>query len=74
MSQRGEAGRALGAAQAASGLGNILTALVALAVIPLILPMVMALRSADMVFIIVQHNRWIAGSYCCFGDHSAINV
>lgn len=53
MTQRGEGGRALGAAQAASGLGNILTALVALAVIPLILPMVIALRSADMVFIIL---------------------
>ena len=53
MTQRGEGGRALGAAQAASGLGNILTAFVALAVIPLILPMVVALRSADMVFIIL---------------------
>lgn len=53
MTQRGEGGRALGAAQAASALANILTALVALAVIPLILPMVVALRSADMVFIIL---------------------
>jgi TctA family transporter len=53
MTLRGEGGRALGAAQAASGLANVLTALVALAVIPLILPMVAALRSADMVFIIL---------------------
>ena len=53
MTQRGEGGRALGAAQAASALANILTALVALAVIPLILPMIVALRSADMVFIIL---------------------
>ena len=34
-------------------MGNVLTAFVALAVIPLIMPMVMALRSADMVFIIL---------------------
>ena len=53
MTQRGEGGRALGAAQAASGLGNILTALVALAVIPLILHVIYALRNADMVFIIL---------------------
>ncbi len=53
MTQRGEGGRALGAAEASSGLGNIITSLAALAMIPLILPMVMALRSADMVFIIL---------------------
>lgn len=53
MTQRGEAGRALGAAEMSSGLGNIITSLVALAIIPLILPMVMALRSADMVFVIL---------------------
>lgn len=53
MTQKGEAGRALGAAEVSSGLGNIITALVALAIVPLILPMVMAIRSADMVFIIL---------------------
>jgi len=53
MTQKGEGGRALGAAQMASGLGNVLTAFVALLVIPLILPMIVALRSADMVFIIL---------------------
>jgi len=53
MTQRGEGGRALGAAQTASALANILTAFVALAVIPLILPMIVALRSADMVFVIL---------------------
>ncbi|MFC1971835.1 tripartite tricarboxylate transporter permease [Chloroflexota bacterium] len=53
MTQRGEGGRALGAAQTASGLGNILTALVALAVIPLILQVIYAIHNADMVFIIL---------------------
>ncbi len=53
MSQKGEAGRALGAALTASGVGSIFSAFIALAMVPLVLPMVMALRSADMVFIIL---------------------
>lgn len=54
MSQRGEGGRALGAAQASAGLAHALTALVALIIIPLIIPMLRAIRSADMVFIILM--------------------
>ncbi|MFC1907021.1 tripartite tricarboxylate transporter permease [Chloroflexota bacterium] len=53
MSQKGEAGRALGASLTASGLANILTAILALAMVFLILPLVMAFRSADMVFVML---------------------
>lgn len=53
MSQKGEAGRALGAAMTSSATGSIITVFVALALIPLILPMIMALRTADMVFLIL---------------------
>jgi len=53
MTQKGEAGRALGAALTSSGLGGVVTVFVALAMIPLILPMVMAILSADLVFIIL---------------------
>lgn len=53
MTQKGEAGRALGAALTSSAAGSVITVFAALAIIPLLLPMVMALRSADMVFIIL---------------------
>jgi len=53
MSQRGEAGRAVGAAEAAGGLAHIVTAVVALLIIPLIVPMLRAIVSADMVFIVL---------------------
>ncbi len=53
MTQKGEGGRALGAALTASGAGGIVVVFVALAMIPLLLPMVMAIRSADMVFIVL---------------------
>ncbi len=53
MTQKGEGGRAIGAAVTSSGLGGITTALIALAIIPLILPMIFAVQSADMVFIIL---------------------
>ena len=53
MTQKGEGGRALGAALTASFGGKVLTVIWALAMIPLVLPMIMALRSADMVFIIL---------------------
>ena len=53
LSQRGEAGRAVGAAEAAGGLAHILTAGVALLIIPLIVPMLRAIISADMVFIVL---------------------
>lgn len=53
MSQKGEAGRALGAALMSSGLGGLVPVFLALAMVPLVVPMVMAIRSADMVFIIL---------------------
>ncbi|MFH0914789.1 MAG: tripartite tricarboxylate transporter permease, partial [Chloroflexota bacterium] len=60
MAKKGEAGRALGAAQAASGLANIVTAVFTLALIPLIMPIVMAVRSADMVFLMLLGISFIA--------------
>jgi len=53
MSQKGEAGRALGAAMTSSGAGSVVTGLVALAGVFVVYPMVMALRTADMVFIVL---------------------
>ena len=60
MTQHGEAGRALGAALVSSGLGGLVTPFIALATIPLILPIVFAVRSADMVFIILLGISFIA--------------
>ncbi|MBI2831876.1 MAG: tripartite tricarboxylate transporter permease [Chloroflexi bacterium] len=53
MNQKGQAGRALGAALVSSGMGGVFSVFLAFAIIPLVLPMVMALRSADMVFVIL---------------------
>lgn len=53
MTQKGEGGRAIGAALTASAAGSVLTALAALAMIPLVYPIIMALRTADMVFIVL---------------------
>ncbi len=53
MTRKGEAGRAIGAALTSSAAGGATTALLALGLIPLILPMIMAIYSADMVFIIL---------------------
>ncbi len=54
MTQKGEAGRAIGAAQVSSGLGGIAGAIIALAMVPLILPMIMAIKISDMVLIIIM--------------------
>jgi TctA family transporter len=54
MTQKGEGGRALGAALMSSGLGGIATVFIALVMVPVIVPMVMAFRSAEMVFIILM--------------------
>ena len=51
MTQKGEGGRALGAALMSSSTGSVISAFVALAMLPLMLPMVIALHSADMVFL-----------------------
>jgi len=53
MTERGEAGRAIGAAVTSSMAGGAFNGLIALAVIPLILPMVMAIQSADLFFFIL---------------------
>ncbi|MBI4185933.1 MAG: tripartite tricarboxylate transporter permease [Chloroflexi bacterium] len=53
MTQKGQAGRALGAVLTSSAMGGLLAALLALGMIPLVLPMVMSILSADMVFVIL---------------------
>lgn len=60
MTQKGEGGRALGASFMASGLGGIFTVFIALAMIPVLLPFVMALRNADMVFLVLLGITFIA--------------
>lgn len=60
MTQKGEGGRALGASFMASGIGGILTVFFALAMIPLLLPLIKALRMADMVFLILLGITFIA--------------
>ena len=60
MTKKGEAGRAIGAAVTSSGLGGITTAIIALALIPLILPMIMTIQSADMVFMILLGLSFVA--------------
>ena len=53
MARRGEAGRAMGAGLTASAAGSIFAAVLTLAMIPLVIPLVMVLRTADMVFMIL---------------------
>ena len=60
MTQKGQAGRALGASFMASGTGGVLTVFLALAMIPILLPLVMAMRNADMVFLILLGITFIA--------------
>ncbi len=60
LTQKGEGGRALGAALVSSGAGGIVSVILALAMVPLVLPMVMAITSADMVFIILLGITFIA--------------
>ncbi|MBI4320519.1 MAG: tripartite tricarboxylate transporter permease [Chloroflexi bacterium] len=60
MSQKGQAGRALGAALMSSAAGGALTVFFAFAMIPLVLPLVFGLRSADMVFLVLLGLAFIA--------------
>ncbi|MBI4320523.1 MAG: tripartite tricarboxylate transporter permease [Chloroflexi bacterium] len=60
MSQMGQAGRALGAALASSAAGGVATVFFAFAMVPLIIPLVVALRSADMVFLVLLGLAFIA--------------
>jgi len=61
MAQRGEAGRAIGAAEAASAAGGLLTVIFSLVLIPLAYPMVMAIGTREMVFVILAGIVFIAG-------------
>ena len=60
MTQKGEGGRALGAALMSSGTGGILTVFFALAMVPLVLPLVKAVGSGEMVFLILMGLIFIA--------------
>ncbi len=60
MCQRGESGRALGAALTSSGLGGVAAVFLALATVPLVLPMIVAITTADMVFVILLGISFIA--------------
>jgi TctA family transporter len=53
LMQKGQGGRAIGAGLTASGMGGMLSGILALGFIPLVIPMILALRSGDMVFIIL---------------------
>ncbi len=60
MTQRGEGGRALGAALMSSAAGGVAAVILALGMVVLILPMIMAITHADMVFIILVGLAFIA--------------
>lgn len=68
MAQKGQAGRAIGAALGSSAFGGTLSGLLALAMIPLVIPMVMAIGTGDMVFIILVGLSFIG----ILGGHSKI--
>ncbi|MFC2008346.1 tripartite tricarboxylate transporter permease [Chloroflexota bacterium] len=60
MTRRGEGGRALGAALTSSAAGGVLSVIMALGMVVLVLPMIMAITNADMVFIILVGLAFIA--------------
>ncbi len=60
MAKKGEAGRALGAAVTASGMGSIYTAAFAILMVALIIPLVIMITSAEMVFLILLGLTMIA--------------
>lgn len=53
MTLKGESGRALGAALASSGMGGVASVFFALAMIPVILPMIMVIQSPDLVSVVL---------------------
>ena len=53
MTEKGEGARAVGAAFAASGLGGVLSGVLALGMVFLVIPLIMGLRLGDMTFIIL---------------------
>lgn len=60
MTQRGEAGRAMGAALGASGLGGIIGSLFLLAVLPLLRPMILAFSPAEFFLLALFGITFIA--------------
>lgn len=53
MTRKGQGGRAIGAALGASGAGGVLSVLLALAVIPVIMSLLMAFRSPEMFLLVL---------------------
>ncbi|MDP2646078.1 MAG: tripartite tricarboxylate transporter permease [Desulfobacterales bacterium] len=60
MTQKGQAGRAMGAAITSSSLGGIVSVFFALIFIPLVIPLVKLLYSAEMFFIIIMGLSFLA--------------
>jgi len=60
MTIKGEGGRAVGAALTSSAAGSLLSGMMCLVMIPLVLPIIMALRMSDMVFIVLLGLTFIA--------------
>ena len=60
MSQKGQAGRALGAALTSCGAGSVLTSFLALIMVPAVLLVIMAIHASEMVFIILIGLSFIA--------------
>lgn len=60
MNQKGEGARAIGAAVASSMVGGFVPVLLALAMIPLMLPIVMAFRSPEMAILVLVGISFIA--------------
>ncbi|MBW1613799.1 MAG: tripartite tricarboxylate transporter permease [Deltaproteobacteria bacterium] len=60
MTQKGEAGRALGAALTASAMGGVLGGLVLALLIPVVMPIVMAFGSPECFFLVVMGISFIA--------------
>lgn len=61
MTKKGEGSRAIGASLLSSSLGGIASIILSLVTIPMILYIVMAIRSADMVFVILLGISFVAG-------------
>ena len=60
MTQKGESGRALGAALTSSGAGGIISVFMALLLVPVIIAVVLAIQSADLAFILLVGITFIA--------------
>lgn len=60
MTQKGQGARALGAALGASGMGGIISVIFALVMVPIVLPLIYAIHSAEMVLLILMGISFIA--------------